>query len=132
MNKVTLIGRLTKDPELKFLPGSGNAVTNVTLAVDKFNSKTGEKEADFIPVVIWGKLAESVSNYMLKGSRLAVDGRIQTRSFDAQDGTKRYVTEVVALGVEFLDSKSTNNQTGSNNQYEPDIMPDIGDDTCPF
>lgn len=132
MNKVTLIGRLTKDPELKFLPGSGNAVTNVTLAVDKFNSKTGEKEADFIPVVIWGKLAESVSNYMLKGSRLAVDGRIQTRSFDAQDGTKRYVTEVVALGVEFLDSKSTNNQTGSNNQYEPDIMPDTGDDTCPF
>ena len=130
MNKVTLIGRLTKDPELNYLPGSGNAVTNVTLAVDKYNSKTGEKEADFIPVVIWGKLAESTANYMTKGSRLAVDGRIQTRSFDAKDGTKRYVTEVVALGVEFLDNKGTvNTQKGSCS--EPDITPE-DDDECPF
>ena len=66
MNKVVLIGRLTKDPELKFTPGTGNAVTTLTLAVDRYNTKTGQKEADFIPVVIWGKTAESVANYLKK------------------------------------------------------------------
>ena len=102
MNKVMLIGRLTKDPELKFTPGAGTAVTTLTLAVDKYNASSGQREADFIPVVVWGKQAESTANYMNKGSLMAISGRIQTRSYDAKDGTKRFVTEVVASEVQFL------------------------------
>lgn len=110
MNKVVLIGRLTKDPELRFTPGTGSAVTTLTLAVDRYNTKTGQREADFIPVVIWGKQAESAANYLSKGSQAAISGRIQTRSYDAKDGTKRYVTEVVADDIQFLDgSKNKNN-----------------------
>ncbi len=116
MNKVVLIGRLTKDPELKFTPGNGTAVTTVTLAVDKYNASTGQREADFISVTIWGKQAESTANYMSKGSLMAISGRIQTRSYDAKDGTKRYVTEVVANEVSFL-SKSNSSSNGRNNGF---------------
>ncbi|KQB77885.1 single-stranded DNA-binding protein [Clostridium butyricum] len=121
MNKVVLIGRLTKDPELRFTPGSGAAVTTFTLAVDRYNPKTSQNEADFIPIVIWGKQAENTANYMSKGGQVAVSGRIQTRSYDAKDGTKRYITEVVAdqfNGVQFLGNKSgsgENQDNGSNN-----------------
>ncbi|MDY5912667.1 MAG: single-stranded DNA-binding protein [Inconstantimicrobium porci] len=114
MNKVFLIGRLTKDPELRFTPGSGTAVTTLTLAVDKYNAATKQREADFIPVVVWGKQAESVANYMNKGSQMAVGGRIQTRSYEAKDGTKRYVTEVVANEVEFLGKSSHSGQATDN------------------
>ena len=151
MNKVVLIGRLTKDPELKFTPGSGAAVTTLTLAIDKYNTKTGQKEADFVPVVVWGKQAESTANYMSKGSQVAISGRIQTRSYDAKDGTKRYVTEVVADqfgGVEFLGTKGSNNSSGNSfsnsNEYsapandtfgggnfEEDITP-VDDGDMPF
>jgi single-strand DNA-binding protein len=134
MNKVVLIGRLTKDPELKFTPGSGASVTSITLAVDKYNTKTGQKEADFVPVVIWGKQAESTANYMTKGSQMAISGRIQTRSYDAKDGTKRYVTEVLATEVQFL-SKSNNNvpnsDTFTGGNFEEDITP-IDDGDSPF
>lgn len=148
MNKVILIGRLTRDPELRFTPGSGAAVTSLTLAVDKFVN--GEKQADFVPVVIWGKQAESTANYMSKGSQVAISGRIQTRSYDAKDGTKRYVTEVVAdqfNGVEFLGSKGNNssgNSFNNSNEYsapandvfgggsfEEDITP-VDDGDMPF
>ena len=81
MNKAILIGRMVKDPELRFTPGSGTAVTSFNLAVDKYNTATKQREADFIPVVVWGKQAESVANYMQKGSQMAVGGRIQTRSY---------------------------------------------------
>ena len=111
MNKVILIGRLTKDPELRYTPGNGTAVTTLTLAIDNYNSKTGEKSADFIPVVVWRKQAENVCKYCTQGSLVGVTGRIQTRSYDGQDGQKRYVTEVVADNVTFLGSK--NNNTGS-------------------
>ena len=150
MNKVVLIGRLTKDPELRFTPGTGAAVTTLTLAVDRYNPKTGQNEADFIPVVIWGKQAESTANYMSKGGQLAISGRIQTRSYDAKDGTKRYVTEVVADqfgGVQFLGSKgsnSSNNSFGASSEYsaptndifgggnfEEDITP-VDDGDMPF
>lgn len=117
MNKVVLIGRLTKDPDLRFTPGNGKAVATFTLAVNRYNSKTQQNEADFIPIVVWGKPAESVANYLNKGSEVAISGRIQTRSYDAKDGTKRYVTEVVADafgGVQFLGGKG--NSTGGNNQ----------------
>ena len=147
MNKVVLIGRLTKDPELRFTPGSGAAVTTFTLAVDRYNTKTGQNEADFIPIVIWGKQAENIANYMSKGGQVAISGRIQTRSYDAKDGTKRYVTEVVAdmvNGIQFLGNRSGNNinqDNGSNNygpmnqdinfNYEEDITP-VDDGDMPF
>lgn len=118
MNKVVLIGRLTKDPELKYTPGTGTAVTTITLAVENYNSKTQEKTADFIPVVLWGKQAENTAQYTLKGSQVAISGRISVRTYDAKDGTKRYVTEVVAdmfNGVQFL---SKNNNSNSNTSVE--------------
>lgn len=111
MNRVVLIGRLTKDPELKFTPGTGKAVTTFTLAVDRRFSTSGQKEADFIPVVVWGKQAESTANYMSKGKLMGVGGRIQTRSYEAKDGTRRYVTEVVADEVQFLEWGNSNNRT---------------------
>lgn len=148
MNKVVLIGRLTKDPELRFTPGSGAAVTTLTLAVDKYNTKTGQREADFVPVVVWGKQAESTANYMSKGSQMAISGRIQTRSYEAKDGTKRYVTEVVATEVQFLSKGNASGNTGTNfsnsNEYsapsndifgggnfEEDITP-VDDGDMPF
>lgn len=123
MNKVVLIGRLTKDPELKFTPGSGTAVATVTLAVDRrLPNKDGQREADFITVVIWGKQAENTANFMSKGRLLGVSGRIQVRSYDAKDGTRRYVTEVVAEEVQFLDrgngaggNNNAGNRTNTNN-----------------
>ena len=118
MNKVVLIGRLTKDPELKFTPGSGAAVTTLTLAIDKYNTKTGQREADFVPVVVWGKQAESTANYMSKGSQVAISGRIQTRSYDAKDGTKRYVTEVVIDDAEFVESSSRSGDNSGSGNYQ--------------
>ena len=102
MNKVVLIGRLTKDPELKFTP-TGTAVTTFTLAVERRFKKEGQPQADFIPIVVWGKTGENVANYKKKGALLSVAGRIEIRSYEAKDGSKRYVTEVVADEVSFLD-----------------------------
>ncbi|MBN1050294.1 single-stranded DNA-binding protein [Clostridium botulinum] len=139
MNKAVLIGRLTKDPELRFTPGAGTAVITLTLAVDKYNSKSGQKEADFVPVVVWGKQAESTANYMTKGSQMAISGRIQTRNYEAKDGTKRYVTEVVATEVQFLSksnsagvlNNSTTNNPFENFNFEEDITP-VDDGDMPF
>lgn len=103
MNKVVLIGRLTKDPELKFTPGTGATVTTFTIAVDRRFKKEGQQSADFIPVVAWGKSAENIANHMKKGRLIAIAGRIETRSYEAQDGSRRYVTEVVAEDQQFLD-----------------------------
>ena len=125
MNKTVLIGRLTKDPELKFTAGKGMAVATFTIAVDRKFSK--EKETDFIPIVVWGKQAESTANYMRKGKLIGVSGRIQTRSYDAKDGTKRYVTEVVADEVQFLEWSKDGQ---ANNNYNQDITP--VDEECPF
>ena len=110
MNKVILIGRLTKDPELRTI-ASGNATTSFTIAVNRnFTNQNGEREADFINCVAWRKQAENVAKYCTKGSQVAVEGRIQTRSYDAPDGTKRYVTEVVADNVTFLGSRASGSQ----------------------
>jgi single-strand DNA-binding protein len=117
VNKVVLIGRLTKDPELKFTPGTGTAVTTFTLAVDRRTSKDGQREADFVSIVAWNKTAELVANYMSKGSLMGVSGRIQVRNYEAKDGTKRYVTEVVADEVQFLESKGQHNASNSNSGY---------------
>ena len=104
MNRVVLIGRLTRDPELKYTPGTGTAVTTLTLAVDRrLPNKDGQREADFVPVVVWGKIAENVANYCSKGRLVGVSGRLQIRSYDGKDGTKRTFTEVVADEVQFLE-----------------------------
>ena len=104
LNRVILIGRLTKDPELRYTP-SGVAVTQFTLAVDRpFSSQQGEKEADFIPVVTWRQLAETCANYLRKGRLTAVEGRIQVRNYDNNEGKRVYVTEVIADNVRFLES----------------------------
>ena len=106
MNKIVLLGRLTKDVEIRYTP-SQKVVTSLVLAVDRpFTGADGKKEADFIPVVIWGKPAELVGNSCAKGHRVLVEGRLQIRNFDAKDGTKHWVTEVVANNIEFIERKS--------------------------
>ena len=119
MNKVFLIGRLTRDPELRYT-GSNVPVATFSLAVNRnFTNQAGEREADFINIVVWRKQAENVKNYLSQGSQVAVDGRIQTRSYDDQEGNKRYVTEVVADNVEFLGSKSSGGNQSSGDAKEP-------------
>jgi single-strand DNA-binding protein len=110
MNRVVLVGRLTKDPELRYTP-SGVAVANFTLAVNRaFTNQQGEREADFINVVIWRRPAENVANFLKKGSLAGVDGRVQTRNYEGQDGKRVYVTEIVAESVQFLEPKSASAQ----------------------
>lgn len=107
LNKAVLIGRLTRDPEIRYLP-SGVAVTNFTLAVNRnFTNQQGEREADFIPIVTWRGLAETCAKYLNKGRLVAVAGRIQVRHYEGQDGQRRYVTEIVADEVQFLDRDGT-------------------------
>lgn len=104
LNRVILIGRLTRDPELRYTP-SGVAVAQFTLAVDRpFSRDGGEREADFIPIVTWQKLAETCANYLRKGRLTAVEGRIQVRNYENSEGRRVYVTEVVADNVRFLES----------------------------
>ncbi len=112
MNQVVLIGRLTKDPELRYTP-NGVAVANFTLAVNRtFTNQQGEREADFIMIQVWQKLAENVANYTQKGSQAAVHGRIQTRNYENDQGQRIYVTEVVANSVKFLSSSRDGNNNG--------------------
>ena len=107
MNRVVLVGRLTKDPDLRYTP-NGVPVASFTLAVNRnFTNRQGEREADFINCVVWRRQAENVANYLKKGSLAGVDGRIQTRNFEGQDGRRVYITEVVAESVQFLEPKST-------------------------
>jgi len=116
LNRVVLIGRLTKDPELRYTP-NGVAVASFTLAVDRnYKNAQGEKETDFIPCVVFRQLAELCANYLAKGRLAAVDGRIQVRSFDGQDGQRRWVTEVLGENVRFLspkDNKTPSSSAGS-------------------
>ena len=103
MNKVILIGRLTKDVDIRYTE-AGKAVANFTLAVDRpYKNQKGKQEADFIRIVVWGKLAENCGNHLGKGRLVAVDGRLQIRSYEGQDGGRKYITEVVAETVKFLD-----------------------------
>ncbi len=107
MNRVVLVGRLTKDPDLRYTP-NGVAVATFTLAVNRpFSSQSGEREADFINCVVWRKPAENVANFLKKGSLAGVDGRIQTRNYEGQDGKRVYVTEVQAESVQFLEPKNS-------------------------
>ncbi|MBP1906275.1 single-strand DNA-binding protein [Paenibacillus turicensis] len=157
LNRVILIGRLTRDPELRYTP-SGVAVTQFTIAVDRpFTSQGGEREADFIPVVTWRQLAETCANYLRKGRLTAVEGRIQVRNYENNEGKRVYVTEVIADNVRFLESnresggagngpreeqsfgggntnRSNNNfSKGNQDPFSDDGKPiDISDDDLPF
>lgn len=116
INNVTLVGRLTKDPELRYTP-NGVAVANFTLAVNRtFTNQNGDREADFIMCQVWRKAAENVANYLSKGSLAGVTGSIRTRSYDADDGKRVFVTEVVADSVQFLEPKGSGSGNQSNNQ----------------
>lgn len=121
MNRVVLVGRLTKDPELRYTP-NGVPVATFTLAVNRsFTNQQGEREADFINCVVWRKPAENVSNFLKKGSLAGVDGRVQTRNYEGQDGKRVYVTEILAESVQFLEprnSKNNDNQSNSDNSRE--------------
>ncbi|EOF7812691.1 single-stranded DNA-binding protein [Listeria monocytogenes] len=115
MNRVVLVGRLTKDPELRYTP-AGVAVATFTLAVNRaFTNQNGEREADFISCVVWRKPAENVANFLKKGSLAGVDGRVQTRNFEGNDGKRVFVTEIVAETVQFLEPKNNPGRTTPNN-----------------
>ena len=147
INRVVLIGRLTKDPELRYTP-SGVAVTTFTLAVNRqFSNSQGEREADFINIVAWRQLAELCANYLKKGSQAGLEGRLQTRSYDNKEGKRVYVTEVVADNVQFLSPAGDRKEGGYSNPpsgrgtgQEPSNDPfanesraiDISDDDLPF
>lgn len=139
LNRVILIGRLTKDPELRYTP-SGVAVVTFSLAVDRlFTSQGGQKEVDFIPVVAWRQLAETCANYLRKGRLAAVEGRMQSRHYDNNEGRRVYVTEVIADNVRFLESgnkDSSRNEGSQQSHQEPfqdDGKPlDINDYDLPF
>lgn len=105
LNRIILIGRLVADPQLRYTP-SGIPVTNFTVAVNRgFTNQQGEQEVDFIDVVCWRKLAETVANHLSKGRLVAIEGRLQVRSYEASDGSRRKAAEVVADNVRFLDSR---------------------------
>lgn len=112
MNHVTLIGRLTKDPEVRYTQ-SGTPVGTFTLAVDRRVQKDKPKEADFIPCVVWGKTAEVVGNWCKKGKQVGVEGRVQTRTYDAKDGTKKYVTEVIVSHLELIGNREGGRAQGA-------------------
>lgn len=147
MNSVALIGRLTRDPELRYLPNGGTAICKFSLAVDKGLSKDKKQEleaqgkftADFINITAFGKLGENIANYMKKGSMIGIQGRIQTGSYNADDGSKRYTFEVVAEKSEFLswnnDSNSnsnTSNNTTDNGGFDGDGFQPVDDEDIPF
>lgn len=119
LNRVVLIGRLATDPELKYTP-SGLAVTSFVIAVDRRPNQQGEKEADFIPIVAWKQSAEFAANYLSKGRLIAVDGRLQIRSWVAQDGSRRKSAEVVAESLKSLDRPKEH--TESTSASMPDEM----------
>ena len=116
LNRVVLVGRLTRDPELR-VSQSNVAVANFNLAVNRpFTDKNGERGADFINCVVFRKPAENLTKYTSKGSLIGIDGRIQTRNYENKDGQRVYVTEVICDQVQYLDSKGSNNDTESNSK----------------
>lgn len=136
MNSIVLIGRLSRDPELKFVPSTGMAVAKFTLAVDREMSRDkkqeaasqGKQTADFINITVFGKMAENAANYLNKGSQCAISGRINTGSYTTQTGEKRYTTDVIADRVEFVGQAKTQN----NFDDIPDIFEPADPEDIPF
>ena len=140
MNKAILIVNLTKDPEVRTTPG-GATVCTFTIAVNRrYQNQSGERVADFLNIVAWRQLGELCGKYLAKGRKVSVIGEIQTRSYDAKDGTKRYITEIVADEVEFLTPKGQDSGSGSYERaYDrqsapqaPEGFTEIDDDQLPF
>lgn len=131
MNKAMLVGRLTADPELRHT-GNGTPVCNFTLAINRRHADAqGNRQADYLPVIAWRQMAESCHKYLSKGKMAGVVGEIQTRSYSAQDGSKRYVTEIVADAVEFLTPRSAGgNAAGADGV--PEGFEEVEDDELPF
>ncbi|MBX6350882.1 MAG: single-stranded DNA-binding protein [Clostridia bacterium] len=133
LNRVILIGRLVQDPELRYTP-QGVAVSSFTLAVDRpFTGRDGQRQTDFIDIVVWRQLAETCANHLSKGRLVAVEGRLQVRQYEAQDGQKRRVAEVVASDVRFLDRPRESQAAASGELGEPlarEAPPD--DEDVPF
>src|SRR5699024_169783 len=122
MNRVVLVGRLTRDPDLRYTP-NGVAVANFNIAVNRpFTNQQGNRDADFINCVVWRRPAENLENYMKKGSMIGVDGRLQSRSFEGQDGKMVYVTEVVADSVQFLETRGSGGPQRNDN-FGQDFQP---------
>lgn len=138
MNKAILMGRLTKDPELRYTSANNTAVCSFSLAVDrKFARQGEEKQADFIPVVAWSKLAEFCGKYFQKGRQVVIVGRIQTRTWDDTEGKKHYVTEIVADEAYFADSKKNEGAPsrpsgGTTSDQADGFFPLDEDDDLPF
>lgn len=132
MNKVCLSGRLTKDAELRFAAGSGTAVTRLNIAVRRNikDKNTGKYESDFINCISFGKQAETIAQYFQKGSQIAIVGHIQTGSYNAQDGSKRYTTDVLIESFEFVGGNNNQNNNFNNN-FGDDLTP-VTDDEMPF
>lgn len=128
MNKVFLIGNLTKDPELA-TTNNGVKFCKFTLAVSRSYSKDGKRETDFLPIVVWRAQADNCARYLKKGSKAAISGTIQTRTYDAQDGSRRYVTEIAADEVQFLSTKS--DDEGKESDFDFDDLKPIDED-LPF
>lgn len=126
INRVVLVGRITKDPELKSTQANISFV-NFTLAVNRtFTDASGERQADFIGCVVWRKQAENLAQYIRKGALLGVEGRIQTRNYEAEDGTTRYITEVVCDSIQFLESRGE--RSDDYVQHEPTPRTELNDD----
>lgn len=130
MNKVILTGRLTKDPELKFLPNSENSICTFTIAVNKKYAKAGQSKADFFRVKVWNKLGEAIATNKVKGDLINICGRLENNSYEAKDGTKRYFTEVIAEDIDYLSNKNKSS-SDPEPEYGNDVTP-IGDFETPF
>ena len=128
MNKVFLIGNLTRDPELSTTSG-GVKFCRFPLAVSRSYSRDGKRETDFLPVVVWRAQADNCARYLKKGSKAAVSGSVQTRTYDTQDGSRRYVTEIAADEVQFLSTRSENEDVKETSDFD-DLTPI--DDELPF
>ncbi|MDD3224611.1 MAG: single-stranded DNA-binding protein [Clostridium sp.] len=136
MNRTDLIGRLTKDAELKYTKGKGTAYYRFILAVNRqIKDKDGNREADFIPVIVWGKTAESTINYMNKGKLVGITGHIQTSHYEAKDGTRKYTMQLVATSIQFLqwtdDDKKQNTNDDKVDEEINTLVP-IDDGDIPF
>lgn len=131
MNLVMLIGRLTRDPDLKYLQGSGTPVANFSVAVDReFAGKDGKKEVDFIDIQVWGKSAENCTNYISKGSKVAIQGSLRIDTYQNQAGENRKITRVNAVRVQFLDNKKNNNN--NDKAFETLQFQEVPDGDMPF
>ncbi|MFC7443493.1 single-stranded DNA-binding protein [Laceyella putida] len=141
LNRVILVGRLTRDPELRYTP-SGVAIARFSIAVNRnYTNAQGEREADFLNIVAWRGLAENCANYLSKGSLVGVDGRLQTGKYENQEGRTVYTTDVVAEDVRFLDTKGSGERSGGNagggrksidDPFADDVPIDIKDEDLPF